>query len=546
MIAAGTSAAVATAPNGRWLTAPRGVALAAVAMFGAISAYSLRLDPGVNSGDFMPIFMMYVHRLQEAPLDLARWVSPAYPVGYNFLILWLGKAFGFVRAAKLLSVVAATFAFVPVYGIVSEMFGEDVAVAAVLLLAVNRQMYRFAHWEGPDMPAVSLQLLAIWMAIRAARGSRAAAALGGAALGAAFLMRYQTALVIIVTTGFVAVMLRSQPRVALRQVVLLLGAAGLVAAPQFIADLAIEGRLVPKFPVIGARRSLALATDVRAWWFANGSVFVQPGGEAMPTRGEMARFAFRQIVSDLFTLPLLPPLIGSLAWGGLFVALFGRAWRRSPAVMLVGAMVLIWVPGMSWYLFHIRGMLLLVPVLTMFAAFLIWTTVRDASPAPAWRAVSPPVVLGAIVLATGWLTVRPQLWSSNYDRTAVDVTAALRQAGMKDTAEVASVTSGTLENSSSAAGDYYPVVGWDLANAHVATWPDLQKFVCDHHFHYIVADSGGDEILFPSIGLFDASRVPSSIQEFYRQKEPQRVVAFRVLPAACDAAVASRSQPVRE
>jgi len=532
---------------GRRRTAARVVALAAATVFGLISAYTLRFDPAANSGDFLPIFMMYVHRLQRAPLDLHGWVSPAYPVGYNFLILWLGKIFGFIRAAKLLSVVAATFLFLPVFAITREMFDEDVAAAAVLLLAVNRQMYRFAHWEGPDMPAVSLQLLAIWMTIRAARGSRAAAAIGGAALGAAFLMRYQTALVIVVAAGFLVAVLRSQPRLALRQVSFLLGAAALVAAPQFFANLAVEGRLVPRFPLIGARRAIALGSgDVRTWWLANGSVFENAAAETMPSRGEMARFAFRQVISDLFTLPLLPPLIGSLAWGGLVVALFSRVWRRSPAVMFVGAMAIAWVGGMSWYLFHVRGMLLLVPLLTMFAAFLVWTAVRDASDAAIWRTAAPAAVLGVIVLATAWLTVRPQFWPSNYDRTAVDVTAALRQAGMKDTAEVASVTSGTLENSSNPSADYYPVVGWDLAREHVSTWASLQTFVCDHHFHYIVADSGGDEILFPSIGLFDPSRVPSSIQEFYRQKEPQRVVAFRVLPGACDVAGASRSQPVRE
>lgn len=515
----------------------RSAAIVAATAFGLISLYTLRFDPAVNSGDFLAIFMPRVHLLRKAPFDLERWVAPALPMGYNFLILWLGNLLGFISAAKILSVVSATLVFIPVFGVAREMFDEKVAAAAVVFLAVDRQMFRFAHWEGPDMLAVCLQLLAIWMIVRAASGSRAAAVGGGACLGAAFLMRYQTALLLIVGAAFLVAILRTQPRVAVQQVLLVLLATAVVASPQLIANFAVEGRVFPRFPLIGARRAIAFASgDFRTWWFANGSVFENAAAAAMPARSEMARFAFRQMASDLFVLQLLPPLIGSLAWGGGLVALSSREHRRGPAVMFVGVVMITWIAGMSWYVFHVRGMLLLAPLLTIFAAFLVWTAVRDAHDNKRWRSLAPACAVGAIALMTAWLTVRPQFWPSNYDRTAVDVTAAFRAAGMQTTQEVAGLTYGVLEDSSSREADFYPVIGWDLAREHARTWSDLQRFLCNRKLRYLVVDGGADEFLFPSMGLFDRTRTPPGLQELYRA--PQRAVAFKVLPSTCDVNVA--------
>jgi len=395
----------------RWLQPGRRVAwivgsLLLAAALVLVELSHLREHITIGNLDFFGM----VERARSLPGDLAAWVSGFYPVGIP-LLLRLGLTLGLdvARTGQAVSILGGVLCL---YGggllawHVTRSRGMALLVMAYLLS--TRAVLFYSGFEGTDMLAAGLQVLALGVLARDPQDRRVVLA-AGVINGLAYLARYTAMVLLVVCLAYlvVAALVRRERR-------------GLWAAPLYGLGFLVGAlpQIVPSLLVKGTPFYQTQAYHIWLKLYAN-SDFVGALQQSSPvdiTLWELFWLEPRRFVANWWRefsrfwltleVPLLDQPLAQVGKAGfLFAALDVR--RLPVAYRVLLSLIIIGVVGMlSIFTLDMRFLILLIPVLMLCALYFLWRLLPDCL-----RLGRIRLPLGLLVLGVLWVPLAAVPWT---------------------------------------------------------------------------------------------------------------------------------------
>jgi hypothetical protein len=171
-----------------------GLLLLCIAIYTLLVTTYLRPRNGIANLDFWYHIELGQRLNWREPTTLS---DGLYPLGYPYLLrIAVEKGVDALRFGQFLSWLGGLFCLVACFGLIYDITHRaSVAVAGVLLLIFNLNFLTHAVFEGNDLLAAGLQVLALWLLWLTASNKAQShdllfAFVGGIVLGLAYLMRY--------------------------------------------------------------------------------------------------------------------------------------------------------------------------------------------------------------------------------------------------------------------------------------------------------------------------------------------------------------------
>jgi hypothetical protein len=171
-----------------------GLLLLCIAIYTLLVTTYLRPRYGIANLDFWYHIELGQRLNWREPASLS---DGLYPLGYPYLLrIAVEKGVDALRFGQFLSWLGGLFCLVACFGLIYGITHRaSVAAAGVLLLVLNLNFLTHAVFEGNDLLAAGLQVLALWLlwltaSDRARSHDLLLAFVGGIVLGLAYLMRY--------------------------------------------------------------------------------------------------------------------------------------------------------------------------------------------------------------------------------------------------------------------------------------------------------------------------------------------------------------------
>jgi 4-amino-4-deoxy-L-arabinose transferase-like glycosyltransferase len=273
------------------------------------------------------------------------WMFSKYPPGYSLLLtpgVWLNQLW-------LINALAALFVVLGVYLVGRDLFDADTGILAAALGLLAPMFILLSGAFVSHVPTMALLIFFTWGFVRSRRSAGAHpigfAALAGVTLGLAFITRPWTTLAIGLAFAVQALidLARRRPG-AWRPYGIMLLTFGAIAAVLPLYNAAVTG---------------SPWTNTYALWWSMDRIGFGPGIGASP-EGHNLQTALMNFRLDFPPFGLMwlgwPDVIGvSLAWlpllaGLLWPPLSKREWGLMlPPILLVGAHLLYWARGSSFY-----------------------------------------------------------------------------------------------------------------------------------------------------------------------------------------------------
>jgi hypothetical protein len=342
----------------------------------AVEVVHLRGQITVGNLDFFGM----AARGKALPGSLPVWVSGLYPVGIP-LILRAGLALGLdvVRsgqAASILGGIACLFGAALFAWHVTRSYAVSLLTMAFLL--TTRSILFYAGFEGTDMLAAGLQVLALGILARNPRSGRVLL-VAGVVNGLAYLARYTGMVFLVVCLAYLLTMaLIRRERKALWSLAIY-GLGFLIGAlPQLVPSLIVKGNPFYQTQAVHiwiklfgnndfVRTSGTAPTEITLWQL----FWLDPRRFVANWWQEFSRFWMT------FEVPLVGQPLAQLARAGfLFAALDARRLSVEHRTLL--AFVVVGMTGaLSIFTINTRFLILLVPVLMWCAIYFVWRILPD-------------------------------------------------------------------------------------------------------------------------------------------------------------------------
>jgi hypothetical protein len=370
-----------------------------------VEASHLREQITIGNLDFFGM----VERARLLPGHLAAWVNGLYPVGIP-LLLRIGLALGLdvVRAGQIGSILGGVLCL---YGGALLTWhltrSRIMALLTMAYLLTTRVILFYSGFEGTDMLAAGLQVLAIGVLARDPRDTRVAL-LAGTINGLAYLVRYTAMIVLVICLTYLLALALSGPKRGKLWTVPIYGLGFLIGAmPQLGPSLLVKGnpfyqtqayhiwlKLYANSDFVGAIQQ-ASPVDITLWEL----LWLDPRRFVANWWREFSRFWLT------LEFPLLDQPLAQVAKAGFLYAVLD-ARRLSAQYRALLTFVVIGVVGiLSIFTIDIRFLILVVPVLMVCALCFLW-----------WL-LSAHLVLGkarlpvnVLVLALLWGALLPIPW----------------------------------------------------------------------------------------------------------------------------------------
>lgn len=224
--------------------------LVVIALFLAVELtvlldYSILGDMAVES-DFLAEIAPAARNLLEGRFDLADYPfkGPVSAAVVALVHMITGPwGLDLFRTGHLVSLAAAAVVLFFTYRLGLALWGRRTAVAAVLLVAVNKLFFINAHKAGSDLLFLALAMAVLWL-ILAGPATRNRLILAGALAGLAFLTRYVGLALPVWAAGVVWWNARQGRRQSLEQAAWIVAGFGVVVTPWLMVNLVQAGALL--------------------------------------------------------------------------------------------------------------------------------------------------------------------------------------------------------------------------------------------------------------------------------------------------------------
>jgi hypothetical protein len=337
-----------------------------------VEVFHLREQITIGNLDFFGM----VDRAKLLPGNLYAWVSGLYPVGIP-LLLRTGVTLGIdvVRAGQIASILGGVLCL---YGGALLAWhltrSRAIALFTTACLLTTRAILFYSGFEGTDMLAAGLQVLAIGVLARDP-SSRRVVLLAGIINGLAYLARYTGMVVLVVCLAYLLTMALVHRERKELWTVPIYGLGFLIGAlPQIVPSLLVEGEPFYQSQVYHIWLKLYANSDfVRA---------IQQSTPVEITLWELFWLDPRRFVGNWWhefsrfwltvDVPLLDQPLAQLAKAGfLFAVLDARRLSVEHRALL--CFVVVGVVGvLSIFTIDVRFLILVVPVLVLCALYFLW------------------------------------------------------------------------------------------------------------------------------------------------------------------------------
>jgi hypothetical protein len=346
--------------------------LALAAMLVVVELSHLREQITVGNLDYFGM----VDRARRLPGDLSAWVSGLYPVGIPFLLrVGLTLGFNVVRTGQIVSILGGVLCLCGGGMLAWHLTrSRGMVLLTMAYLLTTRGILFYSGFEGTDVLAAGLQLLALGILARDPEQRRVVLA-AGVVNGLAYLARYTAMLLLVVCLVYLSVMaLGRRTRsdlwtVAIYSLGFLIG-----ALPQIVPSLLVKGDPFYQTQVYHIWIKLYADSDFVRVLQRSASVDI--------TLWELVWLGPRRFIANWWQefsrfwltleIPLLDQPMAQLAKAGfLFTVLDARRlsvqYRALLSFVVIGV-----VGGLSIFTLDTRFLILLIPVLMVCALYFLW------------------------------------------------------------------------------------------------------------------------------------------------------------------------------
>jgi len=481
-------------------------------------------------------FFGMVERARSLPGDLPAWVSGLYPVGIP-LLLRLGLTLGLdvARAGQVVSILGGALCL---YGgglltwHVTRNRGMALLVMAYLLS--TRAVLFYSGFEGTDMLAAGLQVLALGVLARDPQDRRVVLA-AGAINGLAYLARYTAMVLLLVCLTYLLIMALVRRERRALWTAPLYGLGFLIGAlPQIVPSLLVKGD--PFYQTQAYHIWLKL--------YAN-SDFVRALQQASPveiTLWELFWLEPRRFLANWWRefsrfwltleIALLDQPLAQIGKAGFLFAVLGA--RRLPVAyrVLLSLVIVGVVGGLSIFTLDTRFLILLIPVLMLCALYFLWRLLPDR-----WTLGRIRLPVGLLVLGVLWVPLSAVPWEFAHTGEGgphagvIETSNMLHAAGARAASEIVS-TNLYHQDVSSPTRDRFTML-YDLEAP--PTVDALRRLALESDYRFLIYDAPGgltyhpqyEELLRP--GNRRPGYTPIWTAPAWAEKD-ERFAAYRIEP----------------
>ncbi len=381
--------------------------LAGIAALSIAEFYHLRGHITIGNLDYFGM----VARTHHLPGELTAWANGLYPVGIPLLAKWgLSLGMDVTRFGQVISLFGGIVCVLGTAALALHVTRSRVfALFAVAFLIATGTLLFYAGFEGTDMLAAGLQVLALGVLSRNVQ-DRKLALLAGAITGLGYLIRYTALLTFVVCAAYwvvLAVLHKDRRRL---WPVLFYGLGFIIgAAPQWIPSLLVTGDPLYMTQAYHIWIKLHGGDDFIATWGSDPTIsltrliMLAPGRFIDNWWEEFSKFWFNQNPA-LVDQPLL-----QFSRAGWLVFVFDRRVRAEHRLLFAWYAVGI-VAALSIFTIDTRFLLILLPIFLLSALYLLWRVI------PVIPVKGVEVPLNVIALAGLLVVAFPALLS--YARTS--------------------------------------------------------------------------------------------------------------------------------
>mgnify|MGYP000883804097 CR=1 FL=1 len=508
-----------------WL-AIGGWAASALLLLAAFSVVELsHLQGHITIGN-LDYFGM-VGRAKNLPASLSAWVDGLYPVGIPLLARW-GLALGVDVAhfGRIVSIFGGLLcglgtAALALHITHSRLFAL-IALAAVLSTGT---LLFYAGYEGTDMLAAGLQVLALGVLSRDVR-DRHGAFLAGAVTGLGYLIRYTALLSFLICTLYYVALAIGHKEKRRLGCVLFYGLGFVIgAAPQMVPSLMVTGKPFYMTQVYHIWIKLHGGDDFIATWGSDPTIgliklialdpwlFVRNGW------GEFTQFWLRQDPT-LLDQPLL-----QFSRAGLLLFVCDRRAPWEQRLLLAGYAVGI-TTALSIFTLNTRFLIILLPLFIISALYIVWRVI----PCVHIKGVTVPLntlaLVGLLVVAMPSFSAYAHTREGGPHANVIQTSNRMMAAGASGAQEIAS-TNLYHQDVSSPTRDAYQKLFAMPAAASLSEWR-VQALAAGVRF--IIYDNDNGVHYYPQYEtlLNPYERVPGYTPLWI--PEDQGFVAYRIEP----------------
>lgn len=349
-----------------------------------------------------------VKRAVALPNAPGAWSHGFYPVGIPLLIrAGLMAGLDVVRAGQVVSIVGGLLCIAAGGVLTWELTRSTLlALIAMASIASSRVILFYAGFEGTDMLAASLQVLAIAL-LATAKERRWWVAGAGLVNGLGYLARYTALVTLVVGLLFLLLTaLRQRRRSALWNALIYAGGFVLGALPQLVASLVVRGDPLYQTQAYHIWAKLYAGSDFAAvhrtapYQITLWELFwIDPGRMIGNWWREFRRFWLTSEVS-LVDQPLVQLARAGFLFAVLDTTRLSRSQRWLLALFIVGTTVIL-----SIFTIDARFLIALAPPLIVCAIYFLWRLLPTVSLA------GVPVPLGLPAAAVALMLMLPVPWA---------------------------------------------------------------------------------------------------------------------------------------
>jgi hypothetical protein len=361
-----------------WLATAGWAATALVVMVALCVVEINHLQGHITIGN-LDYFAM-VARTKDLPGSLSAWVSGLYPVGIPLLARFgLSLNVDVAHFGRIVSLFGGLLCGLGTAALALSITRSRVfAFIAMACLVSTGTLLFYAGYEGTDMLAAGLQVLALGVLSRDVQ-DRKLALLAGVITGLGYLIRYTALLSFLVCTLYcVALAVYHKDARRLWSVAFYGLGFAVGAAPQIIPSFIVTGKPFYMTQVYHIWIKLHGGDDFIATWGSDTTIglvkliTLDPGRFARNWWGEFTKFWLNQN-PGLVDQPLL-----QLSRAGLLLFVFDRRIRWEHRLLFAIYTVDI-VAALSIFTINTRFLIILLPIFTISALYVIWRVIPDVN-----------------------------------------------------------------------------------------------------------------------------------------------------------------------